>query len=364
MVLSEIVEQLLAVFQQHRRWLLMVGTGPSVASDCNLGMGALADHLIAEVPTGTSGWAGIKKRLQDAKSLEQALTDIPVNDTLLKELIRLTGDFVARYDAQVRDAIITGARPWVCEPLLRHLVRGLPAASPRLPVVTPNYDLLMEYTCARWSIDYTSGRIGGVLRRGSWDRTRERFFRQEHITQRNRRTAVLRPVPCVEIVKLHGSINLFLGPDGGVIESDIWSLKAPDRYDRLIAPPGDPKYKHVVDYQNQSFNEAYRAMDAASAAVVVGYGFNDEHIHKRLVDNAKQKQLPVIILTRDPADNLDGIAAEAPSVWVLTGNRTKSGDTDDSATRILNSGLGDPAVFPGVRLWSSDVFAEQILGGM
>ena len=364
MDLPEVVEQLLSLFQQHRRWLMMVGTGPSVALDRDLGMGALADHLIEQMPEHTPGWNEVKTRLEGGQGLEQALTGIAVSDALLEPLARTAGDFVARRDLRLRDCVLAGERSWPCELLLRRLVRGLPPNSPRLSVVTPNYDLLIEYSCARWGLEYTSGRIGGVLRRGSWDRTRGRFFKQEYVTQRNRRSPVPRPVPCVEIVKLHGSINLFLDPDHALVECDLWSREPPAGYQRLIAPPGDCKYQHVVNYQTESFNEAHRAMDGAAAAIVVGYGFNDRHVHERLLVNAKQRDVPVVILTRDPSDSLDEIAAETPSVWTLTGARTDSGDTDVSATRIVSSGLSQPLVFDNVRLWSSDVFAERVLGGM
>ena len=224
--------------------------------------------------------------------------------------------------------------------------------------------MLIEYACARWGIEYTSGHVGGILRRGDWRRTRERFYRQEYLTQRNRRSPVLRPVSCVELVKLHGSINLFLDQDGSFVESDIWTQNPPDGYRRVIAPPGDPKYKEVANYQNASFAEFHRAIEDAGVFIVVGYGFNDEHIHGRIVEAAKRKQTPVIILTRDPADRLDAVADGGDDIWVLTGNRTTEDGTDESATRIVNRTLGVPCVLPGLRLWASDVFSMQVLGGV
>jgi hypothetical protein len=48
--LKKIKEALLAVMREPRRWLLLVGTGASVEMESELGMPALARHLLADIP--------------------------------------------------------------------------------------------------------------------------------------------------------------------------------------------------------------------------------------------------------------------------------------------------------------------------
>ena len=66
-----------------------------------------------------------------------------------RQIERLTGNHIANRDACVRDDILLGRKNWAGERLLHCLVQRLPPNNPRLPVVTPNYDMLIEYACAK-----------------------------------------------------------------------------------------------------------------------------------------------------------------------------------------------------------------------
>ncbi len=147
--LKKIKESLLAVMREPRRWLLLVGTGASVAMDSELGMPALASRLLAAIPGSTAGWKPVAKRLKQGDDLETALTGIKLTGSLQNEIAKYTAEFVTKKDGALRDDVLTGARTWVGEPLLRQLMRGLPPTWPRLPVVTPNYDMLIEYACSK-----------------------------------------------------------------------------------------------------------------------------------------------------------------------------------------------------------------------
>ena len=361
--LKKIKEALLAVMREQRRWLLLVGTGASVEMDAELGMPALKDHLLNEIPKDTDGWESIAKRLEQGDDLETSLTGINLTESLQDEIARQTADFVAGKDAALRDEVLTGKKIWVGEPLLRQLIRGLSPTWPRLPVVTPNYDMLIEYACSKTNIPYITGYHGGIMRLQDWTKARERLYRLNPVTMGGKRRDIITPISCIELMKVHGSINLFR-LDGTFVENDLWTAGCPADYTPMIAPPGDIKNKGALNFYGRLFGEAMEAIDKADAFFVIGYGFRDEHIHQKILDRVHSLKCPLIVLTLDSSIKLEQLPAMGKNVWVVTGipNQT-NGKTNLSGTRFANSNQELNGDFDGVTLWQSNVFAEQILGG-
>jgi hypothetical protein len=104
--LKKIREALLTVMREQRRWLMLVGTGPSVAMDPELSMSALAGHLLDAVPENTDGWATIAEKLSKGVDLETALTNTNPSTGLQNEIARKTAEFVAKADAKLRDDVL------------------------------------------------------------------------------------------------------------------------------------------------------------------------------------------------------------------------------------------------------------------
>ena len=363
--LKNIKESLLAVMRGPHRWLLLVGTGVSVAMDAELGMPALARHLLADIPEDTAGWEAVAKRLEQGADLETALTGINLTESLQNTIARHTAAFVAQKDTALRDDVLTGRKPWVGEPLLQQLMRGLSPTWPRLPVVTPNYDMLIEYACSKANIPYTTGYHGGIMRRQDWSKARERFYRLNPVTMGGKRRDTITPISCVELMKVHGSINLFrCNSDGTFIENDTWITGCPADYTPIIAPPGDTKFQEALKFHDRLFGEALQAIDKAIAFFAIGYGFRDVHIHQKILERVRDLKCPLIVLTLDPSKELDKLVTIGEDVWVITGIQNQAnGKTDPSGTRFANSKKELSGEFGEVALWQSDVFAEQILGG-
>jgi len=70
-VTKTILEGLMGLFSQNRRWLLFFGTGTSYALDKRLGMPMLTDQLKKELGD-TSYWPQIQLDLDAGQTLEQA----------------------------------------------------------------------------------------------------------------------------------------------------------------------------------------------------------------------------------------------------------------------------------------------------
>lgn len=363
--LRNIKESLLAVMRESRRWLLLVGTGTSVAMDADLGMPALARYLLGKIPDNTDGWKSIAQSLEQENDLETALTGINLTKSLQNMIAKETAFFVAQTDGILRDDILSGKQLWVGEPLLRQLMRGLSSTWPRLPVVTPNYDMLIEYACSRTNIPYITGHHGGIIKRQNWSKARERLYRLNSVTMGGKRRDTIVSIACIELMKVHGSINLFRNnSEGTFIESDIWTAGCPSGYTPMVAPPGATKTENLYNYHDCLFSEALRAIDKATAFFVIGYGFRDQHIHQKILERAARDNCPLIVLTRDPSKVLESLPAKGDKVWIITGiqNQTTS-KTDSTGTRVANSNQQLSGDFNGISLWESDVFTKQILGG-
>jgi len=363
--LKKIRKALLTVMREQRRWLLLVGTGPSVDMDPELGMSALAEHLLGAVPENTGGWAPIAEKLGKEIDLETALTNTNPSTGLQDEIARKTAEFVAKTDAKLRDDVLTGNEQWVVEPLLRQLMQGLSPIWPRLPVVTPNYDMLIEYACSKANIPYITGYHGDIMRRQDWSKARERLYRLNSVTMGGKRRDTITHIPCVELMKVHGSINLFrCNSDGTFVENDIWTAGCPADYTPIIAPPGDTKTQEALNSHARLFGEASQAIDRATAFFVIGYGFRDEHIHQKILESVRNRKCPLIVLTLGPSAELEQLPAMGKNVWVITGIQNQTnGKTDPSGTGFANGNEDLCGDFDGVTLWKSDVFTEQILGG-
>jgi len=363
--LKKIKSALLAIMREPRRWLLLVGTGSSVAMDAELGMPALKDYLLAFIPEDTGGWVPVAEKLRKGVDLESALTGINLTDSLQNEIAKYTAQFVAQKDRALRDDVLTGNKTWVGEPLLRKMMRGLSPTWPRLPVVTPNYDMLIEYTCSKANMPYITGYHGGIMRRQDWPKARERLYRLNPVTMGGKRRNTITPIPCVELMKVHGSINLFRCNSAGTfVENDTWTAVCPADYTPMIAPPGDIKNQEALNFYDRLFGEALQAINKATAFFVIGYGFRDKHIHQKILERARYNECPIIVLTLDPSAELEQLPASGKNVWVITGIQNRAnGKTDGSGTRFANGNEELSGVFDGVTLWQSDVFGEQILGG-
>ncbi len=363
--LKKIKKSLLDIMRPQQRWLLLVGTGASVEMDADLGMPALRDYLLKHIPKETEGWKPIAKKLSEGIDLETSLTKIHPAQTLQDEIAKHTKRFVANKDAILRDEVLTGKKIWVGEPLLQLLMRGLSPTWPRLPIVTSNYDMLIEYACSKAGIPYTTGYHGELIRRQDWTKARERYYRLNTVTMTGKRRNTISAIPHVELMKVHGSINLFRDiSEDSFVENDFWIEKYPPEFIPMIAPPGDAKTQDTLRYYDRLFREALQAIDEATAFIVIGYGFRDEHIHQGILERVRDHGYPLIVLTRSTSEELGKLPAKGKNVWVITGILNKTnGKTDSSGTCFVHSDRKLSGNFDNVTLWQSDVFTKQILGG-
>jgi len=355
---------LLDLFKQHRRWVFFFGTGTSCDVDPSFGMAALQEQLgkeLGEVPE----WRRVDEALRAGKTLEQALdgTDAGLSPEAKLKFRQVTGDYVASVDRRYRDELLSGSRKWVGTNLLLTLLGRLPPANPRLSVITSNYDMLIEYACSARRIRWTTGFVGELTRTWNWDAAQDSLLQSRVTRNGTRGMTELNRVPRVELFKVHGSINRFMR-GGEQIECDLWSEAAPSDFERDLAIPGGLKYQQHAESNADTTYRARQAIEGAQGYLMIGYGFNDRHLHDRIVEQVRQYDRPLIVMTQKlDVAAIKKLRQTGDKVWILLAATAPDGHCDPSRTKVYMPGCQKPVDLNNEQLWKCDVFTECILGG-
>jgi hypothetical protein len=142
-----------------------------------------------------------------------------------------------------------------------------------LNIVTTNYDRVLEYAMSYHDVMFTDGFNGKIL--SSFN---ENLFQSKNI---------------VNLIKVHGSLNWFN------IDGEIrYVTSCLEKYTPQIIAPGKSKYQEAY---NSPYRELIQKADnfikTASSFLVVGFGFNDEHLTPRIKTQIK-KGVPLVLITK------------------------------------------------------------------
>jgi hypothetical protein len=354
--LTQVLEELRTLFRNRRRWLLFFGTGTSCALDPEFGMTALKNHLLKQADiTSNTDFTPMIADLEKDKNLglEQAMLKLPgsLSESSKNLLRKHVGNFVASVDMKHRDPILTKAEQWVGSGLVQKLFEGCPPRHPGLTIITSNYDMLIEYSCSVLGIRLATGFSGGILRKWDWKAVQDSLFLFS-VDKRTR--SVKSPLPRVELLKLHGSINRFR-LNGIKYECDLWAAEVPgsDSVERELAVPGTLKYEQTV--QTPDMEKRNRAIQEAEGFLIAGYGFQDEHLHESILSRVTTESCPLVVLTKQlDHDKIKTLRHTGDSVWILV--------SDQGDTLIYSPLAAEPIRISKTELWACNTFSETILG--
>jgi len=157
---------------------------------------------------------------------------------------------------------------------IKKLVEKISDAHPKVTnIVTTNYDRIIENVLSFHGIPFTDGFLGKEL--SLFD---ESLFSSNNI---------------VNIVKVHGSLNWFdFGGEIRYLQNNIES-SVPQ-----IICPGKNKYQEAY---KSPYRELIQKSDlfinSADSFLVIGFGFNDEHLTPRIKSKIK-KGTPIVVITK------------------------------------------------------------------
>lgn len=326
----------------------IVGSGLSCAEGLP-GMGELADYLLANVGHGLSGadeaaWLAVSP-LISAKGLEAALLAAPPTPLLEASISAATGQFISERERKVVSEVFAGKRKLRLTRLLAHLVK--PAAG--MTIVTTNYDRLIEIAVEEADIGADTmfiGRFAGQLN----ERESQMSFCRA-ATVKPRRTAVtLQYRPRALICKPHGSLDWYARAGRPV----FYAGDLPDAV-RLIITPGQNKfrngYESPFDHHRSRANDA---IDRAGRYLVLGYGFNDDHLETHLSPGIKGGK-PTLMLTR----SLSAVARQLALMHANVIALEHANVSGIEGTVVIAE--QKEFFFPGVGMWDVDSFVTEVL---
>lgn len=186
---------------------------------------------------------------------------------------------------------------------IKKLVEKISDAHPKVTnIITTNYDRIIENVLSFHGIPFTDGFLGKEL--SLFD---ESLFLSKNI---------------VNIVKVHGSLNWFdFGGEIRYLQNNIEN-SVPQ-----IICPGKNKYQEAY---KSPYRELIQKSDlfinSADSFLVVGFGFNDEHLTPRIKSKIK-KGTPIVVITKVISDTCL-IELESAEKYVLLE------DNDDNNTKV------------------------------
>ena len=285
-----------ALIERLQTWMrgldvTVLGSGASADYGYPL-MTPLADHLKSSVSAPAADailWADIRSKLDQGVDLETALNDIRSDHGLIDDIIAKTWALVSARDLDFYHDLTQGRTDFA----LADLIKWLETARRRIDVVTTNYDRVIEYACDVAGTIWIDGTGFGYFKRGM------RGF--ETVVREHPKSP---PSTIARIWKVHGSLDWFSVSGNGIFTARSLRTAIPEGTKPLIVTPGQGKYERALDDPFRTIlTGADEVMNNASAFLCVGYGFNDKHVHTKLIRKAQDPHSRFIILARTLTDN-------------------------------------------------------------
>lgn len=281
-------EELLKQLQDwtNRVPLIILGSGASVPFKLP-SMWSLGEHLkntlTFEDDEDKKQLEEFKRILNEKNDLEKALSDIHLNDTVLNSIVGRTWELISKMDLEAYNEIFLDDKKE--KPLVTLIEYLLSTTNRKVSIVTTNYDRIAEYSasiaksfiCTGYAHNYI-GHFSDSIHTNSLENVKG-YSGQ------------------VNIWKVHGSLDWFETPNKENIHLPLCK-NIPQNYKPLIVTPGLSKYAetHKEPYRT-IFAQADKEIQNANGFLCIGYGFNDEHVQPKLIQQIKSK--PIIVITKE-----------------------------------------------------------------
>ncbi len=323
----------------------VIGSGLSCAEGLP-GMGELADHLQAVIGDGLATtdadhWAKLAPLIA-AKGLEAALLAMAPTPALEIELVARTSELIAKREQEIVSQVFAGKRTLRFTKLLSHLLK--PPTG--LPVVTTNYDRLIEIAAEEAGLGVDSMFVGHFAGALNEQESRLSFLRE--VSLRGKQVQY-RYRPRVNVFKPHGSLDWYQRDGNPVRYSG--DLASP----RLIITPGLNKFRNGYESPFDKHRErANSAIDRATRFLIIGYGFNDDHLETHLTPRIRNG-IPTLLLTYSLSPNAMKLASECANVIAIQHAMVGSNKGSSIFINKVENQIADLA------LWELDTFISEVL---
>lgn len=230
--------------------VLVIGSGLSCAEGVP-GMGPLGRHLVTHIPASLSPddnklWEDIYP-LIETDGLEAALLKHAPTPSLEAAIVQSTGDFIASAEAGIISEVFSNTRTLRLTSLIPHLLKP----DTGIPIVTTNYDRLVELACEEAKLGVDTMFSGHFAARLDPQDSYWSFCRSVKLVGKNVRYNFASKA---NVFKPHGSLDWY-HREGNPVRF-AGSLPLP----RLIITPGLNKfrsgYESPFDKHREKANDA------------------------------------------------------------------------------------------------------------
>ena len=269
--------------------VVVLGSGASVKYGI-AGMGKLADELKAFFSTksyiddeANVCVAKFIENLDNGMGLEDALLNVRAPEIVEKDIVHIVWKIIAENDKAVCNNFLNGM-PLDLTSLFNFLIYN--HREQTLNVVTTNYDRIPEYAASRTEAYLNTGFkpiiMGNVLEK----------LDDSKLQKLNNYIGVL------NLWKIHGSLGWFKRDDRVYYIPFVSEI--PAGFEPSIITPGTNKYAKIHQDPNRALLEQIdTSFKNALGYLCIGYGFNDSHVHPRILKYSKERRKPILIVTYD-----------------------------------------------------------------
>lgn len=326
--------------------VLVIGSGLSAAEGIP-GMAALATHLRTRASSGgeltgplAAEWATVEAALAGGDGLEAALLKRVHSEALEAWIALKTAELLLPAERAVMTSVVSGVRALRLTAFLNRILKPPDG----LPILTPNYDRLIELGCEMAGFHVDATVVGQYA--GRFDHKRSVMAACRGIVQRGKSPG-LDYFPRAIVLKPHGSFDWYRSGDQAI------RCSAEINAERLIITPGLSKYRKGYNTPFDKHRDlANDFIKRAARLLVVGYGFNDDHLQTHLVTRIREG-VPTLILVRETNKTHDDLAATSPKCICLSRPEGPSG--------VAVLGRGTRFDRAGGELWDLGVLTKELL---
>ncbi|MFA5945365.1 MAG: SIR2 family protein [Patescibacteria group bacterium] len=324
--------------------VLVLGSGLSAAEGIP-DMPALATYLSEQAIelTGAdkAAWLNIKTVLDTGEGLEAALLRHAPSSTLEAWIVRKTCELLMPIERKIMSAMFRGDTTLRLSKFLSKILKPTEG----LPILTTNYDRLIEIACEMEGFHVDTAAVGNYA--GTFDHERSLMGSSKRIATRGK-TPFLEHYPRAVVLKPHGSFDWYRSGDSARrCGFDLVGVE------RLIITPGTNKYKAGYEAPFDKHRDlANSYIDKAAKLFVVGYGFNDDHLQTHLIKKINDG-LPTLILSRSENPKIQKLAKEALRCVALSKLNTGTGVSVTTKDTHFEH--------PGDDLWDLGVLTKELL---
>lgn len=275
--------------------LILIGTGGTIPYGIP-GMSQLATYLLEHLSgkyKDNLEWEEFSEKLLNGMDLENALTDLILDNNILNDIVKATWQLVTDADLRLLYDIIHNKSILPLSKLINKFYQPHPQC---VNIITTNYDRVIEYACDQINVKIDTKLHGNYIK----------YFSHNKLEAKQ----------VVNLLKVHGSLDLFKN-ENNLIYSIPIQKEIPYGFIPEIITPGSSKYRSVLQGTcRQVLHDADNLINNAKCFLCIGYGFNDEQIQTNIITEIKTGK-PIVVATKKISGKATELLVKSSNNYVI-----------------------------------------------